>query len=291
MKNNLYEEKMNMNKKQVKIQSKSSNNKASRFTCLDAVQYAKALCTKDTKIVKSVKLTPSHHNLCSNISVTLEPKYNEKLVSPFILVEGEGKIYQTRSDNFSREESFFLKIRPSVISPILHQMMECIYNDLGYLDPENTMDEKTFKDGYIYINKNKMSSTIIEYTRNNKEVTGRKTLSSEVEQLSKKDPQMVKAVLVASIFFENAVMCKISFNLKKLIMEKVCRKTLIDTNGEVISVVTSGDDDIEDESGEFEYEPDGVTGILEERHDSNRRGGCKIKETDECDERSLFNVN
>ncbi|ALA62437.1 DNA-binding phosphoprotein [Turkeypox virus] len=286
MKNNLIEENLVMNKKPIRsLQRRRCNDDSNRFTCKQAVEYAKALCTKDIKIVKSVKLSPSHYKSCSNILVVLEPEFKDKLITPFITADGEAKIYQNRNDSYNKEDSYFLKFRPTLISPILNQIMEHIYTGLNYLDPDNPIEEKTFKDGHLYINGNKMLGGVVEYMHGGR-IVGRKPLSEDIEALSKKDPQLAKIVLVASVYYDNDTMCKISFSLKKLIMERICKTTLIDANGEVISIVTSGDDDIvEFEDTEVvEYD----NSFVEKQHAISKKITRKLSE---CDEENTDHVD
>nr|AAV33363.1 DNA-binding phosphoprotein [Canarypox virus] len=286
-------EKITMSKKPVKtIQRRRGNDEDNKFTCLQALDHAKSLCTKNNKIVKSVKLSQSLFKSSNNISVILEPEYKDKLVTPLIIVEGEGKVYHNKNDSFNREEPYFLKIRPTLMNPILYQIMECIYRDLNYLDPENTMDEKTFKDCHLYINGNRIMSADVKYLKNGKPVGEKLSVSKEIDKLVKKDPQMIKAVLVASTFFDNGNMCKISFSLKSLIMEKICKTTLIDTNGEVISIVTSGETDTEDDS-DTETDIDRECNKIQQIKLDDKKHNNKVNECDDEDceeEQSLFSL-
>ncbi|ARF02705.1 SWPV1-104 [Shearwaterpox virus] len=292
MKNNLNEEKSTMSKKSSKlIQRKNTNDEESKFNCIQALEHAKSLSTKHNKIIKSVKLSQTQYKNSNNISVTLEPEYKSKLVTPFIILEGEGKIYHNKNDNYNRTEPYFLKIRPISMNPILYQIMECIYSDLNYLDPENTIGEKTFKDCNIYINGNNIMSAEVKYLENGKEVKNSEklTVAKEIKELIKKDIQLIKAVLVAYSFTDNGNNCKIGFRLKTLIMEKICKTTLIDTNGEVITIVTScGDEDDEDEDSET------CKKIQRMRVDGKKKYNKKVvecEEDDECEEeQSLFSL-
>ncbi|QRY18919.1 ORF-49 [Teiidae poxvirus 1] len=241
-----------MSKRGPKGIQRRNANEESRYTCKQAIEYAKALCTNNTKMVHSVKLIPSQYKSCNTMNLVLEREYKAQSISPFILIEGDTKIYKTKNDNYSREECYFLKIRPTRISPLLYQAMEFIYCELNYLEPDNPIDEKTFRDGFIYINGNKMTSAVIEYTKSNGEVICRKPLSGELETLSRKDPQKATLILLASIFYDNSSMCKISFTLKKIIMEKVQRTTLVDAGGEIITTITSEEE--EEETTHYEEE-------------------------------------
>ncbi|ARE67334.1 SWPV2-ORF110 [Shearwaterpox virus] len=286
-------EKITMSKKIAKpVQRRRVNEDENKSTCMQAVEHAKSLSTNNKKIVQSVKLTQSLFQGSNNISVMLEQEYKNKLVTPFVIVEGEGKVYQNKNDTFNRDEPYFLKIRPRKMNPILYQIMECIYRDLNYLDPDNTIDEKTFKDQYLYINGNRIMSGNIEYLKNGKPIGKRKSISDEIEILTKKDPQMVKAILVPSTFFDNGNICKISFSLKSIIMEKICKTTLIDTNGEVISIVTSGETDTEDDS-DTETDADKECKKIQQIKLDDKKHNNKVNECDDEDceeEQSLFSL-
>ncbi|QRI42829.1 DNA-binding phosphoprotein [Cheloniid poxvirus 1] len=286
-------EKITMSKKLAKpIQRRRINDDESKLTCIQALEHAKSLCTKDTKIVKSVKLSQTIYKTSSNISVILEPEYKNKLITPLVIVEGEGKVYHSKNDNFNKDEPYFIKIRPIAMNPILYQIMQCIYTDLNYLDPDNSIEEKTFKDYNLYINGSKIMSANIEYLKNGKPIGKRTSVAEEINELVKKDPQMIKAVLVVSRFFNDGVMCKIGFNLKTLIMEKVCKTTIIDTDGKVISIVTSGETDTEDDS-DSETDIDKECAKLQNMKLPNKKHTDKGSDYDDDDgeeDKSLFSL-
>ncbi|AYP74213.1 DNA-binding phosphoprotein [Fowlpox virus] len=297
MKNNFNEEKITMSKKLAKpIPRKRTDDEEdeNRFTCMQAIEHAKSLCTKDTKIVKSVKLSQTVYKKNSNISVILEPEYKNKLVTPLAIVEGEGKFYHTKNDSFNKDEPYFLKIRPVAMNPILYQIMQCIYSDLNYLDSDNCMKEKTFKDYNLYINGSKIMSANIEYLKNGKPIGKRTSVAEDIDELVKKDPQMVKAVLVVSRFYNDGVMCKIGFNLKTLIMEKICKTTIIDTDGKVISIVTSGkeDDGDMDTESDTDVEKECCTKLQNMRlpNKKHTNKGSDYEDDDGEEDQSLFSL-
>ncbi len=194
-------------------------------------------------------LIPSQYPSCFNINVTLTDELSSRLTSSLIVIEGEAKLFKNKNktDVYGKRDgdAYFFKIRPVATSPMFYQLMECIYSNirdkvripqsLQNLNVEN-LEEKTLKDNCIYINK--MSSAVVEYTSLG-EASVTYSLSKEMDRLSSRDKQMVKAIISPVVFYRSGNESKITFSLRKITMEKEFKANVIDINGKAERVLMS----------------------------------------------------
>ncbi|AAR07401.1 45L [Yaba monkey tumor virus] len=239
-----------MRKSTPKTAKKDEENKDYN-TCSGIVEYTKSLSKSTERCIESVTLTSSQYPSCSNIIINLVSSLASKMTSTYVAIEGEAKIYKNKKCE-SKLDPYFLKIKPTAASPMLYQLLENIYGNirdnkkipscLCNLSVEN-IEEKTFNKECIYINK--MSGAIIEYTVQG----GRSTVQSifdEMEKLSKRDRQMAKVIIVPIVFYRNGNLTKITFALKKLIIERDFSANVININGktERVSMAETSEEEI-----------------------------------------------
>ncbi|AAK85006.1 putative DNA-binding phosphoprotein [Lumpy skin disease virus] len=204
--------------------------------CHEVIEYLKTLSKSKEKCVESVILSQSQYPSCSSIMINLTEALSSKMTSTYIAVEGEAKIYKNKKD-VKLGEQYFLKIKLSATSPILYQLLENIYTNIkeGKKVPPslvnisiNDLDEKTLNKGCLYINK--MNGAIIEYkVPGNRSIV--QSMIEELESLSKRDKQMAKAIIVPIVLYKNSETIKVTFALKKLIMERDFSANIVDVDG------------------------------------------------------------
>ncbi|ANS71134.1 ssdna-binding phosphoprotein [Pteropox virus] len=239
------------------VKTNKKVNEKRDMTPADVVCFAKSISKSTTKCIDYVTLTQSQYPSCSNINITLTEELSAKLTSPLIMIEGDGKIYKNKSnDNFRQQNcGFFLRIRPKSASPLLYQLLEHIYTNidqnvrippsLSTLQVTNIV-EKTIKEDFIYVNK--LSGAIVEYTSSSScERSRQKCILDELESLALRDPQIIKVLLVPLVVYRTGNETKITFALKKIMVEKDCSITVLDINGESAKIKMSAEDEEDEE--------------------------------------------
>ncbi|ATI20989.1 ssDNA-binding phosphoprotein [Western grey kangaroopox virus] len=218
-----------------------------------SIEYARAMCKSTETMVRSVTLVPSQFPGCMGINMILEPALKARMVSPLIMVEGEVKIYKSKMDAYNRGggTSFFIKVRPKFASPMLYQLIENVYRCVAAmsrgpaaLSPPvdiDTVEENTFKDGHIYINKYNLG--LLEYTGGPDERSVTIPIADEIENLSKKESQIARVILTPVTFYRTSGACKVTFAIKKMSMERVCKTVVVGPSGDLIEVVMTEDEE------------------------------------------------
>nr|WQH57888.1 MAG: MC046L [Molluscum contagiosum virus] len=228
----------------------------SRLTPVSVVEFARSLSPSSAKLIEHVTLTQSQYPSCANIHITLVEALASKMVSPLIVVEGESKVFRNKAkaaEAFNKKgaDAFFLRVRPSIASPMLYQLLECVYTNLRggtrapasmCLSTLDTMEERTFKNGFLYINK--LQAGIVEYTGSDcaPRVVA---MLRELETLAAREPQMAKVVLAPIVLYRGSGEYKVTFALKRISMESMVHATVVDASGEHVRLVMteSADDD------------------------------------------------
>ncbi|QHR82584.1 DNA binding phosphoprotein [Brazilian porcupinepox virus 1] len=206
-------------------------------TCTGVVEYLKSISRSSEKYIDNVVLIQSQYPACSSIIINLVESLSSKMTSTYISIEGEGKFYKNKKTDVRLNDPYFLKIKPTAVSPLFYQLLENIYNNIrdGKRIPSSLqninisdIEEKTLNKGSLYINK--LGSAIVEYLS----VNGKSTLQSisdELENLSKRDKQIVKIIVVPIIFYKSGNVVKVTFALKKLILDRNFSANVIDIDG------------------------------------------------------------
>ncbi|WAH71007.1 ssDNA-binding phosphoprotein [Eptesipox virus] len=230
--------------------NKKTDNENKTNTCASVIEFTKSLCKSTNKYIDSVTLIASQYPTCSNINIKLTNDLSSRMTSTFIVVEGETKIYKKKND--AKSDPFFVRIKPNAMSPLMYQMLEHIYSNIreGVRVPPNLANlqisefvEKTFVGDYMYINK--LGGAVVEYTSpGSKSIT--MSITDELEQLSKRDRQMARIIITPIVFYKNGLDVKVTFALKKLIIEREFSANVIDVDGSSgkVSMSESGEEDI-----------------------------------------------
>ncbi|ABQ43520.1 ssDNA-binding phosphoprotein [Tanapox virus] len=220
-------------------------------TCSSVIEYTKSLSKSTEKCIESVTLSSSQYPSCSTIIINLVNSLASKMTSTYIAIEGEAKIYKNKKCE-SKSDPYFLKVKPTAASPMLYQLLDNIYSNirdnkkipssLCNLSVGN-IEEKTFNKECIYINK--MNGAIIEYTVQGGKSTVQ-SIADEMEKLSKRDRQIAKVIIVPIVFYRNGNSTKVTFALKKLIIERDFSANVININGksERVSMAETSEEEI-----------------------------------------------
>ncbi|AAL69780.1 SPV041 putative DNA-binding phosphoprotein [Swinepox virus] len=216
----------------------TDNNKKQQITtCSEVVEYLKSLSKSNEKCIENVILTPSQYPSCSSITINLTDYLSSKMTSTYIALEGESKIYKNKKNESRSLDQYFLKIRLTAASPIMYQLLDCIYSNIRdnkHIPPSlsnisiSDLEEKTLNKGCLFINK--MGGAIIEYKiPGSKSIT--KSISEELENLTKRDKQISKIIVIPIVCYRNANSIKVTFALKKFIIDKEFSTNVIDVDG------------------------------------------------------------
>ncbi|AST09465.1 ssDNA-binding phosphoprotein [NY_014 poxvirus] len=234
-------------KRDVKCVSSSSSDDSQ--TCASVIEFAKSISKSDIKCINYVVLNPSQYPSCSTISINLVDSLSDKMTSSYIMIEGESKIYKTKG----KDDDYFLKVKVTASSPMLYQLLEAIYtnirdkeripNSLNNLSVDN-ITEKTFKDGCIYINR--IEGAVVEYVSNTSQIIVKSIDRVELESLSKREKQLARLVITPIVFYRAGSETKVTFALKKIIMERdiVAKVITISGDCERVSMTENTDEDI-----------------------------------------------
>ncbi|QGN68047.1 ssDNA-binding phosphoprotein [Equine molluscum contagiosum-like virus] len=234
----------------------AGGNENVRHTCSSVVEFARSLSPNKMRMIDRVTLVQSQYPSCANINIKLVEDLSSKLVSPLIALEGEAKVFKNKAktiEAFNKQgtDAYFLRVRPSVMSPMMYQLLEHIYTNLrsGNGVPPNmsvvdvdTFEERTFKSGYIYINK--LSGAMVEYTSADEPARVAPMLR-ELDALAAREAQMAKLVVAPVVLYRGSCEVKVTFALKRVSVEKTFHATVIDATGNQVRLIMSesADDD------------------------------------------------
>nr|WGO62674.1 ssDNA-binding phosphoprotein [Wadden Sea poxvirus] len=254
------------------------NDSLPKNTCDEVIEYTKSISKSKEQCIESVTLTASQYPSCSSITIKLVDKLSTKLTSTFIVVEGEAKMFKNKKCENSKQDPYFLKVKLIAASPILYQLLESIYYNIRNcvrIPPSlnnisvDDLIEKTLNDGCLFINK--MHGAIVEYTiPSGKPIV--QLITNDIEQLCKRDKQMAKLVITPIVFYRNGNDVKVTFALKKAIIERDFSANVISITGNCERMYIT--DNIEDDV----VKGLGILDANEEHDDDNES------------ESSLFNV-
>ncbi|APG58258.1 protein I3 [BeAn 58058 virus] len=241
-----------VNKTSVNIKQDNKNDEKKLNTCLGVVEHLKAISKSTEKCIENVMLIQSQYPTCSTIVINLVDALNNKMTSTYISIEGEGKFYKNKKIDIRSGDPYFLNIKPNAASPLLYQLLENIYinirdnkripHSLQNINIDD-IEEKTLNKGSIYINK--LAGAVVEYIN----INGKSTILSvndELDNLTKRDKQIMKLIVVPIIFYKNGNTAKVTFGLKKLIIDKNFSANIINVDGttERVCMTDNFEDDI-----------------------------------------------
>ncbi|AAF14928.1 m40l [Myxoma virus] len=261
------------------VKKQQDGEEPAHATCGGTVEFLKTLSKSTEKCIDSVTLLPSQYPACSLINIKLVESLASRMTSTYILLEGEAKIYKNKKSDCRGDNAYFLMIKPTAASPMMYQLLECVYGNIrdGKRVPPSLcginvaeLEEKTLNKGCIFVNK--LSGAVVEYKINGGKSKVR-LIDEELESLAKRDKQISKTILVPIVFYRNSSTSKITFALKKLIIERDFSANVVDVDGknEKISMVESTEEDLSRGLGVMELDD------------------CIVEEEEEV-ESSLFNV-
>ncbi|AGY97327.1 CPXV082 protein [Cowpox virus] len=238
-------------KKRVETSPRPTASSDSLQTCAGVIEYAKSISKSNAKCIEYVTLNASQYANCSSISIKLTDSLSSQMTSTFIMLEGETKLYKNKSKQ-DRSDGYFLKIKVTAASPMLYQLLEAVYgnikhkeripNSLHSLSVE-TITEKTFKDESIFINK--LNGAMVEYVSTG-ESSILRSIEGELEALSKRERQLAKAIITPVVFYRSGTETKITFALKKLIIDREVVANVIGLSGdsERVSMTENVEEDL-----------------------------------------------
>ncbi|ABI99208.1 DNA-binding phosphoprotein [Deerpox virus W-848-83] len=236
------------------VKKETTNNEESNLnTCNGIIEFMKSISKSTEKCIENVMLSASQYPSCSSITINLVESLASKLTSTYISLEGESKIYKNKKSDCRSMDPYFLKIRLTAASPIMYQLLECIYGNirdgkkipasLSNISSIQDLEEKTLNKGSLYINK--MNGALVEY-----KVPGGKSIvqsvTEELENLSKRDKQISKIIVAPIVFYRSGNSVKVTFALKKIIIARDFSATVIDIDGksEKVSMAETCEEDI-----------------------------------------------
>lgn len=225
-----------------------------RHTCESVVQFCRVLSKSTRKLLDSVTLVPSQYSGCAGVHLTLVESLASKMVAPLIAIEGEARVFKNKpktADAYGKSgtDVFFLRVRPCAASPMLYQMLEQIYASIreGTSVPPNmhipaldNMEERTFKDGMLYINK--LSSAMVEFTSESAPPRIM-PITQELEMLATREAQSAKVVVAPVVVYRNSSEIKVTFALKRLSLPSIVRTVVVDADGDEVTLVMNEDAD------------------------------------------------
>ncbi|AOP31761.1 ssdna-binding phosphoprotein [Volepox virus] len=206
-------------------------------TCMGVIEYAKSISKSNAKCIEYVTLNSSQYANCSSISIKLTDSLASQMTSTFIMMEGETKLYKNKSKQ-DRGDAYFLKIKVTAASPMLYQLLEAVYGNIKRKEriPHSlqslsveTIIERTFKDESIFINK--LNGAMVEYISAG-EPSILKSIEGELESLSKRERQLAKVIITPIVFYRSGTETKITFALKKLIIDREVVANVIGLSGD-----------------------------------------------------------